>query len=116
MRILDLPATSERAITDHGSLGLAIAPVTQASTAAVNCLRLDAHGRIGKHRAIRQQLLVLVSGDLVVSGEDGVEYELQPGQASIWEEGELHESRSVRGMIALVIEGDLRLREEAVAG
>lgn len=50
MRIIDLPGSAVRAITDYGSVGLGIAPVTNGTYATLTWLGLDAHGRIGSHR------------------------------------------------------------------
>ncbi|WP_344945679.1 hypothetical protein [Terrabacter ginsenosidimutans] len=50
-----------------------------------------------------------VAGDAAVSGEDGVPVELTVGRAAVWEPGESHETRSVAGMTALVVEGDIAL-------
>jgi hypothetical protein len=32
---------------------------------------------------------------------------LGPGQAAVWEPGEVHETRSAGGMAAMIVEGDL---------
>ena len=53
------------------------------------------------------QLLVVVDGDAVVSGSDGVARSIGPGEAAVWEVGEPHETRTERGLLALVVEGDV---------
>lgn len=57
---------------------------------------------------MRSQLFLVVAGDAMVTGEDDVEYALKPGHAALWEKGESHATRSLSGMMAVIIEGDLR--------
>lgn len=71
------------------------------------CVRLTPGGLIGRHEATGRQVFAVVEGDAVVSGADGVEQVVLPGEAAIWEEGEMHQTRSVSGLTAIVIEGDL---------
>jgi hypothetical protein len=56
---------------------------------------------------VGHQLLLLVSGDATVSGQDGVSVGLAPGQIAVWAPGELHETTSDEGMTAFVVEGDV---------
>jgi quercetin dioxygenase-like cupin family protein len=48
-------------------------------------------------------------GTGIVSNEERQEATLGPGQAVLWEAGEEHETNTARGMVALIIEGDLKL-------
>jgi quercetin dioxygenase-like cupin family protein len=73
----------------------------------VACVRLAPGGLIGRHEAVRRQLLAVVVGDAVVSGADGVEQQLSAGQAAVWEAAEMHQTRSLNGLTAIVIEGDI---------
>jgi len=58
---------------------------------------------------VGRQLLLLVAGNALVSGDDGVPVELAAGHAAVWDPGESHETRSATGMTALVVEGDVTL-------
>ena len=45
----------------------------------------------------------------VAAAPDRVPVKLTVGRAAVWEPGESHETRSVAGMTALVVEGDITL-------
>ncbi len=109
MQILDFGDAATRIVTEYGSEGLTVTPLSRADGAFVACLRLAAGGRIGRHPAVSSQLFVLVDGDATVSGADGTETTLRPGQAALWKRGEPHAARSDGGMLAFVTEGKLDL-------
>lgn len=50
------------------------------------------------------QLLAVLEGAGEVAGPDGLLQAVGPGDAVYWEAGEQHETRSARGLTALVIE------------
>jgi hypothetical protein len=104
--IVDLAGLPGHAVSHVGSQGFTVAPVGRVTDGHVTCLHLAAGGRIGRHAAVGNQLLVLLSGDATVSGDDGAPVPLRPGQAASWVDGELHETVSVGGMTAVVVEGD----------
>jgi quercetin dioxygenase-like cupin family protein len=109
MRILEFDAAATTIVTEYGSEGLSVTPLSRADGAFVACLRLKPGGRIGRHPAVSSQLFLLVEGDATVSGADGTETTLRPGQAALWERGESHEAHSDEGMLAFVTEGKLDL-------
>lgn len=109
MRIVDLEAVPRRRIEAHGSLGFDIGALGVTADAALVVVRLGPGGRIGRHPAAGRQLLVLLTGDARVAGYDGTPVDLSPGQAAVWEPDEAHETRTVAGLTALVIEGDVDL-------
>lgn len=88
----------------HASHGFTVAPLSEWQESSVACLRLTPGGVIGRHEAVGQQVLAIVVGEAVVSGADGVEVQLSAGQAAVWEAGEMHQTRSVDGLTAIVIE------------
>nr|WP_246377831.1 cupin domain-containing protein [Nocardioides ginsengisegetis] len=102
-----LDAVPRRAIDEHASRGVTVGGLALTMDAHVVVVRLRPGGRIGRHPAAGRQLLVVVSGDATVSGSDGVEVVLGPGQAAVWEPNEPHQTRSVAGLTALVVEGEL---------
>jgi quercetin dioxygenase-like cupin family protein len=73
-------------------------------TGAIVVIRLGAGGKVGRHRAVKAQLFVVVDGAGVVSGGDGAHVEIAAGQAALWQAGEQHGSSTTIGMTAIVIE------------
>ena len=95
-----------RAVPALDREGLDPSPLTRAvGNAAVQLATLVPGGRIDRHRAAARQLLAVVSGSGVVSGEDGREVDVGPGEAVLWRTGELLETRSSEGLLAVIVEG-----------
>ena len=107
MRLLDLADLPHRPIEAHGSRGFSIGAFGISADAHLVAVSLAPGGRIGRHPAAGRQLLVVLSGEAEVSGAEGTVRPLGPGQAAVWEPGELHETRSPTGMSAMIVEGDL---------
>lgn len=63
---------------------------------------LEPGGKIGRHPATRPQLLMVISGNLQITGDDGQALELCAGQAVLFEQGEQHESVA-RNVVTLAI-------------
>ena len=107
MELVDFSATNAAPIERFDSRSARVNQLARiGGTGAVGVIRLGAGGIVGRHPAVRTQLFVVVDGAGVVSGEDGVEVAIAPGQAALWRAGEMHESRSDTGMTAVVIETD----------
>ncbi len=70
----------------------------------VGCMRLEAGGLIGMHPAGTPQLLAVVEGEGWIRGEDGVKTPVTTGGAVFWSEGEMHETGTDSGMMAIVVE------------
>jgi len=68
---------------------------------------LQPGGRIGRHPATVPQLLMVVSGDLQISGDNGQTLELAAGQAVLFEQGEQHESVASAAVTLAIMEYDL---------
>ncbi|MEO9323800.1 cupin domain-containing protein [Nocardioides sp. C4-1] len=111
MRVLDVGAAPRRPVESNGSRGFTIGAIAVTAEAHLVTVRLTPGGVVGRHPAAGRQLLLVVEGDATVSGADGVECELGPGQAAVWEPGEAHTTRSAGGLLALVVEGDLDVGE-----
>jgi quercetin dioxygenase-like cupin family protein len=75
-------------------------------TALIGVARLGPGGSIGRHPAASAQLFAVVTGTAVVSGGDGTEEAIGPGQAAVWEPGEEHGTRTEGGLLALVVEAE----------
>lgn len=111
MRILSLGAVPRRQVDAHGSKGFTVGGLGLTADAHLVVIRLRPGGLIGRHPAAGTQVLIVVDGDAVVLGEDGEPREIEPGQAAVWEPGEQHETRSVGGLTAFVVEGDLSVAD-----
>lgn len=73
-----------------GEVGPAI--LRSGGPAHVVTASLEPGGRIGRHPATGTQLLIVISGELWISGDDGQRLKLAAGQAVLFEPGEQHES------------------------
>lgn len=105
MHILDAADLPDRIIGAFGSTGFTLGHVGDGVHAIV--IRLDAGGRIGRHPAVRPQLLIPVSGRAAVAGGDATPpVGIGPGQAVVWDQGESHETTTDAGLIAVILEGD----------
>ena len=107
MRILDLAELPHRPIDAHGSHGFSVGAFGISADAHLIAVALTPGGTIGRHPAVGRQLLVVLSGEAEVSGEEGTVRRIGPGQAAVWEQGEVHETRSPCGMAGMIVEGDL---------
>ncbi len=107
MRILDLAELPHRPIDAHGSRGFSVGAFGISADAHLIAVALTPGGTIGRHPAAGRQLMVVLSGEAEVSGAEGTVRRLGPGQAAVWEQGEVHETRSPRGMSGMIVEGDL---------
>ena len=110
MRVVDLGSRPGRVEQRFDSAGLTVALLARAGEKHMVTMQLEPGGVVGRHPAACEQLLLVLDGDAVVSGADGACVVLTPGQAAVWSAGEEHETRSQAGMLALVVEGDLRLQ------
>lgn len=104
-----------RTVDAHGSTGFTVGGLGIVADAHLVVVSLRPGGIIGRHPAAGRQVLVLVSGDARVSGSSGDPVDLEVGQAAVWEPNEHHETRSVGGMTAFVVEGDVEIGSSPVA-
>jgi quercetin dioxygenase-like cupin family protein len=72
----------------------------------IGCMYLDENGIIGRHEATTPQLLIVVDGVGFVSGEDGDKVEVAAGDAVFWKSREMHDTTTIDGLTAIVIEGE----------
>lgn len=71
----------------------------------IGCMRLEENGIIGYHQAAVPQLLLVMDGKGEVRGQDDINVNVESGDAVFWEEGEWHETKTVSGLMVIVIEG-----------
>lgn len=74
--------------------------------AHIGCMHLESDGIIGYHQAVVPQLLLIVSGEGLVRGEDEQYFTVKKGDAVFWEKDEWHETKSAHGLTAIVIESE----------
>jgi mannose-6-phosphate isomerase-like protein (cupin superfamily) len=74
--------------------------------AHIGCMHLEKEGLIGYHQATLPQLLLIVSGEGLVRGEEERGVSVYPGDAVFWTSGEWHETTSQNGLTAIVIESE----------
>lgn len=93
-------------ITQYESRGVSMGRgIRFEGDARIDCMHISAGGVVGYHEATKPQLFMCVSGSGWVTGTDRRHVPIHPGQAAFWSAGELHESGSETGMMAVVVEG-----------
>ena len=107
MRVLSLADLPHRPVEAHGSRGFSVGAFGISADAHLVAVSLARGGVVGRHPASGRQLLVVLSGEADVSGADGTVRRLGPGEAAVWEPGEVHETRSPTGLLAMIVEGDI---------
>jgi quercetin dioxygenase-like cupin family protein len=107
VRILSLGDLPHRPVEAHGSRGFSVGAFGISADAHLVAVTLAPGGTIGRHPAGGRQLLVVLSGQAEVAGAEGTVRRLAAGEAAVWEPGEVHETRSPTGMVAMIVEGDL---------
>jgi quercetin dioxygenase-like cupin family protein len=88
------------------SMGFRLVPLVRGTSCRVGAVHLAPGGRIGRHRAVGAQVLAVVAGSGEVAGADGVLRPIGAGVAAVWDDGEEHETRTAKGLTAMVFEGD----------
>lgn len=79
--------------------------ISQGSPFQAAVFRLAPGGRIARHPASVAQILAVLEGSGDVSGPSGVDEPIAAGEAVFWREGEEHETKTMGGLTALIIEG-----------
>ncbi|MCA9934045.1 MAG: cupin domain-containing protein [Anaerolineales bacterium] len=105
MQIFQFEQATGQEITLFGSEGFVLSRLARPSAqAVVSVAHLLPNSVIGRHQAIGDQLFLVVWGAGSVSGEAGEEVPIIAGQAVLWGDGEWHETRTVGGLTAVIIE------------
>lgn len=88
-----------------GSQGFVLSRLAQWSSAGVvSVAHLLPNGVIGGHETRGDQLLLVVWGSGEVCGAKGETLPIITGQGVFWQDGEWHETRTVGGLTAVIIE------------
>ncbi|NYG57727.1 quercetin dioxygenase-like cupin family protein [Nocardioides daedukensis] len=109
MRVFHLGAIPHRMIDAHDSIGFSVGALGISADAHLVVVRLKPGGTIGGHPAPGRQLLLVIDGDATVTGGQGDQRTVGPGEAAVWEAGEQHTTSSVNGLLGFLVEGDLDL-------
>jgi quercetin dioxygenase-like cupin family protein len=81
--------------------------IIQTNKAAhIGCMHLEENGLIGYHQAVVPQLLLVVSGEGFVRNDREEYIKVRSGDAVFWEKDEWHETKSEKGLTAIVIESE----------
>ncbi|MFD6142729.1 hypothetical protein [Promicromonospora sp. NPDC060271] len=122
MRIVQLPV---REVSRFGSEGVdmdLLPQVLDAERTTVHVARMIAGGVLGEHPTVGRQIFAVLAGEGVVTskgttGDTDERWEIEPGQAAIWEPGEIHETTATTDLLAAIVEtsgGELAFREHEV--
>jgi quercetin dioxygenase-like cupin family protein len=71
----------------------------------IGCMHLEENGIIGYHQAVVPQLLLVIAGEGYVRNDQDAYFKVQSGDAVFWKKDEWHETKSEKGLTAIVIEG-----------
>jgi quercetin dioxygenase-like cupin family protein len=72
----------------------------------IGCMYLEENGVIGYHQAVSPQLLLIINGEGYVRGDKEVYFKVRSGDAVFWKKGEWHETKTDKGLTAIVIESE----------
>ena len=70
----------------------------------IGCMHLEGNGIVGYHQAVVPQLLLVMNGEGYVRNDEVQNIKVQPGDAVFWEKDEWHETKTDKGLTAIVIE------------
>lgn len=106
MKIFQVNKETGRKMTAFDS-NFILSHITQTEKAArIVCMHLEENGVIGYHQAAMPQLLLIISGESFVRGNDDEYLKVHHGDAVFWEKDEWHETKTKTGLTAIVIESD----------
>ena len=93
-------------LLDHVSMAPLTQPFEEGALVGAAIFRFEPGGRIRRHPGTYPQIIAVLEGSGEVSGANGVDEPIGPGEAVFLHEGEEHEMRSADGLTALIIEGE----------
>ena len=107
MKIYTLSEETSKEITSFNSNNSFYSRIIKnQDPSSIGFIQIDPNGNIGRHEAPSDQLFIVISGQGWVTGKDEIKHEILQGDSALWKSGELHESGSMTGMIAIVIESE----------
>ncbi|MGG3446267.1 cupin [Bacillus nitratireducens] len=106
MKIFDFSAEVGKHISAFQSNFIMSKILNHQGNIHIGAMHLQENGIIGYHEAVVSQLLLIVDGEGYVCGADKEKVKVEVGQAVFWEKGELHETSTEKGLMAIVIESE----------
>lgn len=106
MEIYKFSKETGKDITQYHSNFIMTCILKTEGISTVGCMHLDQEGVIGYHQATVDQLFLVVSGEGFVRSEDTDFISVEAGDAVFWAKGEWHETKSDKGLTAIVIESN----------
>ncbi|EMR07164.1 Cupin domain protein [Bhargavaea cecembensis DSE10] len=106
MKFFRFDAGTAKPVT-HGGSDFTVQPFVRSGGRFQTALMtLGENGVIAYHEASVPQVMIVLSGSGTVCNEEKRYHPVREGSAVFWDRGEWHETRSEKGMTALVIEGE----------
>jgi quercetin dioxygenase-like cupin family protein len=106
LKIFQFNKENGKKITQFDSNFIMNRVVLTEKPAHIGCMHLEENGIIGYHQAVVPQLLLIVSGEGLVKGESDEYTSVKAGDAVFWVKNEWHETKTMSGLTAIVIEGE----------
>ncbi|RLQ89828.1 cupin [Planomicrobium sp. Y74] len=106
MEIYKFDKSSGKKISKFGSDFIMSRVIQTDKAANIGYIYLEEGGIVGYHQAVVPQLLLIVTGEGSVRGENDEYFTVVPGDAVFWVKGEWHETKSENGLTAIVIESE----------
>lgn len=106
MEFYNFSKESGKQITKFNSDFVMTRIVQTNSAASIGCMHLGENGLIGYHQAVGPQLLLILSGEGLVSIDQKEYFKVLPGDAVFWGKDEWHETKTANGLTAIVIESE----------
>ena len=106
MQVISFAGYPGHDLASYGSKGALYSRIADlGAQSALGVMRIEPHGLLGRHPAAMPQLMVVVSGEGWVRGEDQTSVEIRAGVAVRWNAGEHHETWTEEsGLILLILE------------
>lgn len=93
-------------LLDRVTIAPLTAPHEEGQLIQAAILRFAPGGRILRHPGTYPQIIAVMEGSGEVSAADGVDEQIEAGEAVFLHEGEEHEMKSEVGLTVLIIEGE----------
>ncbi|HWL23790.1 MAG TPA: cupin [Ureibacillus sp.] len=106
MKIFQFGKEEGKKITQFDSDFIMSRIILTEKEARIGCMHLEENGMIGYHQATVPQLLLILNGEGLVKGENDEYINVLPGDAVFWEKDEWHETKTDKGLTAIVIESE----------
>jgi len=75
------------------------------SECQITFMELKSNGVIGLHQAVSDQIFIVLEGRGIISDKLNQQVEITNGDCIFWQKGEWHQTTSIQGLQAIIIEG-----------